>query len=311
MQPHFYNEVAKIIEQGYDAFVINRRTIPDKYKNISEIPLMLEEEGKPHGGHDCFIFKRSLYPKFVLDSHCIGIPASFVVVLLNCVSHAEKFQEFKDLHLTFHIGNDKIWKREEYADYRLHNHNQMQTLFDGYQQQGILPNIPLVSRFFKKYMKSEKSKNKDKKNVGQSTVANPFNILASKTSSLLAESPTNDSWKDYYQLAEEFAREKELSSAISAYQKVIEINPNHSWSYQKLGNIFREQNKDDRAVTAYRQAIEINPNFSWSHYHLATVLEKQGKFEEAKASYQKAIELYPNFSAFRYKLENLLKLKQV
>ena len=63
---------------------------------------------------------------------------------------------------------------------------------------------------------------------------------ASKTSSLLAELPTNASWEDYYQLAEKFYKQGELDSAITAYQKVIEINPKHSWSYHKLGNIFRE-----------------------------------------------------------------------
>ena len=117
---------------------------------------------------------------------------------------------------------------------------------------------------------------------------------------------SGDDHEYYYQLAENFYTQRELDSAITAYQKVIEINPKHSWSYQKLANIFREQNKDDQAVTAYRQVIEINPNFAWSHYHLATILEKQGKLEEAIASYQTAIEIYPNCSTFHYKLENLL-----
>jgi len=37
---HFYVSVSKIIELGYDAFVINRRTIPKCYKNVEDIPLM-------------------------------------------------------------------------------------------------------------------------------------------------------------------------------------------------------------------------------------------------------------------------------
>ncbi|NES77676.1 MAG: tetratricopeptide repeat protein [Okeania sp. SIO1H4] len=116
-----------------------------------------------------------------------------------------------------------------------------------------------------------------------------------------------DDYEYYFQIAEEFYKQREFNSALTTYQKVIEINPKHSWSYYKLGNIFREQNKDDQAVTAYRKTIEINPDFSWSYYHLATILEKQGKLEEAIASYQKAIELYPNFSICRYKLEKLLQ----
>ena len=68
LQPHFYTEVAKLIEQGYDAFIINRRTIPDHYKDISEIPQMYAEKGEPHPGQDCFVFKRSLYEKFYLEN---------------------------------------------------------------------------------------------------------------------------------------------------------------------------------------------------------------------------------------------------
>lgn len=110
-----------------------------------------------------------------------------------------------------------------------------------------------------------------------------------------------------FQIAEDLYQQRELDSAITAYKKVIEINPKHFLSYHKIANILREQNKYDQAVTTYRQAIEINPDFSWSHYHLATILEKQEKSEEAIAAYQRAIELYPNFSVYHYNLENLLK----
>jgi hypothetical protein len=49
LQPHFYNVVSNYIQQGYDAFIINRRTIPGKYKFIEEIPQMLAEVGEKVG----------------------------------------------------------------------------------------------------------------------------------------------------------------------------------------------------------------------------------------------------------------------
>ncbi|MCP5054021.1 MAG: hypothetical protein GY940_43030, partial [bacterium] len=72
LQPYFYPAVSAIIQQGYDAFVINRRTIPTNYKSLEEIPAMYTEIGEFHKGWDCFIFERSLYPRFQLGTACIG-----------------------------------------------------------------------------------------------------------------------------------------------------------------------------------------------------------------------------------------------
>jgi glycosyltransferase involved in cell wall biosynthesis len=155
LQPHFYTEVAKLIEKGYDAFVINRRTIPDHYKDISEIPQMYTEKGSTHPGHDCFIFKRSLYDKFYLENHVIGVGLCFRPMLLNCLCHTEKFQEFTDLHLTFHIGNKEMWKDSKLQDYLQHNTNEVQKVFDYYLHYNLLPNHPLIGRLFSRFINVE------------------------------------------------------------------------------------------------------------------------------------------------------------
>ena len=121
LKPNFYAAVDDIIQQGYDAFIINRRTIPNKYRKVDEIPLMYEEFGEPHPGYDCFVFKRNDYAKFRLRNICIGINYVGLALLKNLECHANKFRVFDDLHLTFHIGNDKPWKKDEYKDYRKHN----------------------------------------------------------------------------------------------------------------------------------------------------------------------------------------------
>ena len=40
LQPHFYAAVARIAAAGHDAFVINRRTLPDSFLSAAEIPLI-------------------------------------------------------------------------------------------------------------------------------------------------------------------------------------------------------------------------------------------------------------------------------
>jgi len=128
-QPYFYKSISKIVAQGYDAFVINRRTISNRYGNMEQIPLMYAEIGEPHPGYDCFVFKRGLYPQFKLGTICIGTAYIGRALLANMVAYSGKFKEFRNEHLTFHIGNSLPWLRGEYRDYFQENLNEYLTIF--------------------------------------------------------------------------------------------------------------------------------------------------------------------------------------
>jgi len=130
LQPYFYRSVSKIIEQGYDAFVINRRTIPECYDNLDQIPLMVAEIGKSHSGYDCFVFKREMYPRFKLGTICIGTAWIGRALLANMVTYAVKFMEFRNVHLTFHIGDSASWRHDEYSDYFRENQNEYLRVFN-------------------------------------------------------------------------------------------------------------------------------------------------------------------------------------
>ena len=125
LMPNFYVTVNKLIDAGYDAFVINRRTITDRHQGIDEIPLMYSEAGESHLGHDCFIFKRDVYPRYRIGTVCIGINWVGRALIYNLACHAKNFKEFKRKHLTFHIGNNKTWKKDEYTDYVAHNKREL------------------------------------------------------------------------------------------------------------------------------------------------------------------------------------------
>ena len=121
LQPSFYLAVARLIESGLDAFVINKRIIPANLNGIHQIPLMYAEIGKPHRGWDCFVFKRDFFPRLDLGHACIGVARIDLVLLANLVAFAPTFQEFKDLHLTFHIGDDRSWRNKTLRSYDDHN----------------------------------------------------------------------------------------------------------------------------------------------------------------------------------------------
>jgi len=106
----FYICVSKIINSGYDAFTITRRTVSRDIKTIEDIPRMYMEKGTPHPGWDCFVFSRNLYTQFRLDDIIIGYPGIGRVLLANCFRYADRFGIFREEYLTFHIGTDSYWK---------------------------------------------------------------------------------------------------------------------------------------------------------------------------------------------------------
>ncbi len=129
LQPHFYTAVAAIVRQGYDAFVINRRTIPGTYSSPADIPLMYAEIGEPHKGYDCFVFRRQAYARFQLGRVHVGSAGIGRALLANQVAGGGAFREFRDAHLTFHIGDACAWRDEALSDYLRENWNEYLAVF--------------------------------------------------------------------------------------------------------------------------------------------------------------------------------------
>jgi len=148
LQPHFYWTVSNLVKQGYDAFAINRRTIPDHYHKLEDLPFMYAEPGEKHKGWDCFIFHRSLYPRFALGETCIGTGWFGRVMLTNMACFAYRFKVFEDLHLTFHIGNEKPWKTSQFEDYTEHNQAECKRILPEFDKKyGPFPRDQIPGRF--------------------------------------------------------------------------------------------------------------------------------------------------------------------
>jgi len=149
LQPYFYQTVSAIIEKGHDAFIINRRSIPDQYSVADEIPLMYAEAGEKHQGWDCFVFHRSLYPRFQLGSVCIGSGWFGRAMITNMAALAGTFEIFTQLHATFHVGNDKAWQSPRWSEYLEHNRNECRSILKEFDQKyGPFDRQGLPGRFF-------------------------------------------------------------------------------------------------------------------------------------------------------------------
>ncbi|NEQ76704.1 MAG: hypothetical protein F6K23_28910 [Okeania sp. SIO2C9] len=95
---------------------------------------MYAEKGERHPGYDCFVFKRSLYPKFNLGLLCIGAVYFDRCLYINFLLNSDKFAEFKDLYLTFHLGDDRRWTNKKLKDYRLHNSKEIIKIIRKYEE---------------------------------------------------------------------------------------------------------------------------------------------------------------------------------
>lgn len=122
LMPHFYLVVKRLIErQRHDALIVNRRTIPGGYDSVDDLQLMYAEAGQLHPGFDCAVFTPQLAQHMELEGLCVGIARFYRGICMILAGHAERLGIYRDLHLTFHIGNDMVWRRGSARPYSFHN----------------------------------------------------------------------------------------------------------------------------------------------------------------------------------------------
>ena len=120
LQKHFYVQIYNFITKDkLNSIVINRRDNLPKFKNgfrltKDNLNLLYKEKGEPHKGKDCFIIHKKLIEKINLGNLFIGYPPWGYTLHTILKKLDTKNKIFKNLYLTFHIGNDKKWT-EKYS----------------------------------------------------------------------------------------------------------------------------------------------------------------------------------------------------
>lgn len=150
--PDFYLAVNALLDQGYDAFTINRRTLKKDWSGgVSDLPMMRSQIGEAHPGRDCFVFSREAGCKYDLGSACIGAQYVGKVLSANMLCQASNYADFEDLHLTFHLGADRSWLAPVLGDYGEHNRRELAGVLDRLRMKGLSSVHPawddLISRF--------------------------------------------------------------------------------------------------------------------------------------------------------------------
>ena len=92
------------------------------------------------------------------------------------------------------------------------------------------------------------------------------------------------------------------AEAISAYHKVLEIEPAHAAAHINLGTLYYNRQDFPLAEKHYRQAIEADPRYALAYFDLGNVLDETGRVQDAIQSYKTALQLAPTYADAHYNL---------
>ncbi len=96
----------------------------------------------------------------------------------------------------------------------------------------------------------------------------------------------------YKNLGDSLAKQEKFDEAISAYQKLLELEPEKSSIYRAIGHCYHKTNNYQEVVINYHKAIILEANQpAWVYKNLGNALAKQNQLDEAISNYEKAIEI--------------------
>lgn len=88
--------------------------------------------------------------------------------------------------------------------------------------------------------------------------------------------------------------------AIAAYQRVLELDPEHAAAHINLGTLYYNRQDYRLSEKHYRAAIGIDPRYALAYFDLGNVLDETGRVTEAIQAYNTALQLAPTYGDAHY-----------
>ena len=86
----------------------------------------------------------------------------------------------------------------------------------------------------------------------------------------------------------------EYDTAITDYNRAIELNPKEPDVYFSRGLAYFNKQSYTTAIADFDRVIELDPKEAMAYFKRGNALERTGNFERALSDYQKAVELDPD-----------------
>jgi tetratricopeptide (TPR) repeat protein len=90
------------------------------------------------------------------------------------------------------------------------------------------------------------------------------------------------------------------TQAIAAYQRVLELDPNHAAAHINVGTLYYNRQDYVAAEKHYRRAIEIDQRYALAYFDLGNVLDETGRVVDAIQAYNTALQLAPTYADAHY-----------
>ena len=90
------------------------------------------------------------------------------------------------------------------------------------------------------------------------------------------------------------------TQAITAYQRVLDLDPDHAAAHINLGTLHYNRQDYTLSEKHYRAAIEIDPRYALAYFDLGNVLDETGRVAEAIQAYNTALQLAPTYGDAHY-----------
>lgn len=98
---------------------------------------------------------------------------------------------------------------------------------------------------------------------------------------------------------------EDAKGASDAYEKALELDPDHASAHVNLGRLLHEAGSPAAAEPHYSRALEIRPEDATASYNLGVALEDLGRLPEALLEYQRALRLEPANADAHYNAASL------
>lgn len=105
---------------------------------------------------------------------------------------------------------------------------------------------------------------------------------------------TEDSPIYYYSIASIADNKNQYDTAITYYQKAIELDGQYADAYIGLGGDYYEKGNYELELANYLKATQLDPKNANYFYYLATAYEDNGQYGKAAQAYQQSLTLKPD-----------------
>lgn len=101
----------------------------------------------------------------------------------------------------------------------------------------------------------------------------------------------------------------DLTAAITAFERAVELKPDHGYALNNLGLAYLRANENEQAVGVLEQAAKLLPHVAYVHNNLGVAYERTGQAQDAKDEYFIATSLSPKYVKAHVNASRVAKVK--